>query len=61
MEIFAWGEFMVFHDIAFVKNFPPRENKTDMTLWRKQEKYLEYYPHVKGLTNIFPKLSPSEK
>ena len=31
-----------------------------MTLLRKNEKYREDYPHVKGLDNIFAKFSPIE-
>ena len=42
------------------RKFPPRENKTHMTLLSKYEKYRENYPHVKGLGNIFAKFSPSE-
>ena len=42
------------------RKFPPWENKTHKTLLRKEVKYRENYPHVKGLANIFAKFYPSE-
>ena len=52
--------FAFFAILPFSRKFPPRENKTQMTLLRKYEKYRENYPHVKGLDKIFAKFPPSE-
>ena len=60
IEIFAWGIFRVFRDMAFAK-IPPREIKTHNALLRKKVKYRENNPHMKEVANIFAQFSHQRK
>ena len=52
--------FVFFAMLSSLRKFSSHENKTCMTLFRKNVYNRENNPLMKGLANIFAKFSPSE-